>query len=171
MAPASKKARSSAPPETVRALAADILDAVERRKAYADILLDRTLSVQPLSPADRALLTEIVYGTLRWRGRIDAILAQVTREAPEKMDGYVRNLLRVTLYQIFFLDKIPAYAAVNEAVEIAKRRRGKGAAGFVNAVARRSLREKDRLATLDGGGDAAWRLAVTWSHPEWLVRR
>jgi 16S rRNA (cytosine967-C5)-methyltransferase len=171
MAPASKKARSSAPPETARALAVDILDAVERRKAYADILLDRTLSAHALVPADRSLLTEIVYGTLRWRGRIDAILAQVMRDAPEKMDGYLRNLLRVTLYQIFFLDKIPAYAAVNEAVEIAKRRGGKGAAGFVNAVARRSLREKDRLAIVDRGGDPARRLAATWSHPEWLVRQ
>ena len=171
MAPASKKARSSAAPESSRALAVEILDAVERRKAYADILLDRTLRANALSAADRALLTEIVYGTLRWRGRIDAILAQVTREPPDKMDGYVRNLLRITLYQIFFLDKIPAYAAVNEAVEIAKRHAGRGAAGFVNAVARRSLREKERLATPDGGGDPVRRLTVAWSHPEWLVRR
>lgn len=170
MAPASKKARSSAPPETARALAVEILDAVERRKAYADILLDRTLRGKSLSPTDRALLTEIVYGTLRWRGRIDAILARVTREPPENMDGYVRNLLRVTLYQIFFLDKIPAYAAVNEGVELAKRRGGKSAAGFVNAIARRCLREKERLTIPDAGGDAARRLAAAWSHPEWLVR-
>lgn len=171
MAPASKKARSSAPPETARALAVDILDAVERRKAFADILLDRTLRAHELSAADRALLTELVYGTLRWRGRIDATLAQVTREAPEKMDGYVRNLLRVTLYQIFFLDRIPAYAAVNEAVETAKRRGGKGAAGFVNAIARRCLREKERLATSEESGEPMRRLAATWSHPEWLVRQ
>jgi 16S rRNA (cytosine967-C5)-methyltransferase len=171
MAPASKKARSSAPPKTARALAVDILDAVERRKAYADILLDRTLRGTSLSPADRALLTEIVYGTLRWRGRIDAVLAQVTREAPEKMDAYLRNLLRVTLYQIFFLDKIPPYAAVNEGVELAKSRGGKSAAGFVNAIARRCLREKDRLATADGGGDPIRRLAAAWSHPEWLVHQ
>jgi len=171
MAPASKKARSSAPPETSRALAAEILDAVERRKAYADILLDRTLRGKSLSPADRALLTEIVYGALRWRGRIDAILARVTREPPENMDGYVRNLLRVTLYQIFFLDKIPAYAAVNEGVELAKRRGGTRAAGFVNAIARRCLREKERLAIPDDrGGNAARQLAAAWSHPEWLVR-
>src|SRR5689334_14461168 len=169
MAPASKKARSSAP-ETARALAVDILEAVERRKAYADILLDRALRIHALLPADRALLTEIVYGTLRWRGRIDSILAQITRVPPEKMDGYVRNLLRMTLYQIFFLDKIPAYAAVNESVEIAKRGGGKGAAGFVNAIARRCLREKERLATPAGHGDPVRRLAALWSHPEWLVR-
>ncbi|HTM09475.1 MAG TPA: 16S rRNA (cytosine(967)-C(5))-methyltransferase RsmB [Verrucomicrobiae bacterium] len=171
MASASKKARTSAPLKTARALAVEILHAVETRKAFADFLLDRALRTNPLSPVDAGLLTQIVYGALRWRGRIDWMLGQSTRKPLEAMDRYLKNLLRVTLYQIFFLDKIPAYAAVNEGVELAKRYGGKNAAGFVNAVARRCLREKDRLMTADGGGDAVRRLAVAWSHPEWLVRK
>src|SRR5690242_2907435 len=113
MAPASKKARSSAPPETSRALAVEILHGVEARKAFADILLDSALKTTALAPSDRALLTQIVYGTLRWRGKIDWMLGRLTREPLEKMDGYLKNLLRVTLYQMLFLDKVPAYAAVN----------------------------------------------------------
>jgi len=171
MAPASKKARSSAPPETSRALAVEILHGVEARKAFADILLDSALKTTALAPSDRALLTQIVYGTLRWRGKIDWMLGRLTREPLEKMDGYLKNLLRVTLYQMLFLDKVPAYAAVNEGVEIAKRYGGKGAAGLVNAIARRCLREREQLATVDGGGDTVRRLAVAWSHPEWLVKK
>src|SRR4051812_17562240 len=119
MAPALKKARASTPVKTSRALAVEILRAVETRKAFADLLLDRALKTHALSPADRALLTHIVYGTLRWRGRIDWILGQLTRKPLEEMDGYLKNLLRVALYQMLFLDKVPAYAAVNEAVELA----------------------------------------------------
>jgi 16S rRNA (cytosine967-C5)-methyltransferase len=170
MAPALKKARDSAP-KTSRAIAVEILTAVDTRKAFADILLDRTLKMNALAPADRALLTEMVYGTLRWRGRIDWILGQLSRKPLEQMDDRLKNLLRVTLYQIFFLDKVPDYAAVNESVEIAKAYAGKTAAGLVNAIARRSLREKERWLTVDDGGDEIRRLALAWSHPQWLVKK
>ena len=170
MAAASKKARASAPAKSSRAVAADILHAVETRRAFADILLDRALQTNHLSTADRALATEIVYGTLRWRGRIDWALGLLTHKPLEDMDAYIRNVLRMTLYQILFLDRVPAYAAVNEAVELAKRYGGRTAAGLVNAVARGVLRERDRLVKLDSDGDRARRLAVRWSHPEWLVK-
>src|ERR1041385_2791342 len=115
MAAASKKARASAPAKSSRAVAADILHAVETRRAFADILLDRALQTNHLSTADRALATEIVYGTLRWRGRIDWALGLLKHKPLEDMDAYIRNVLRMTLYQILFLDRVPAYAAVNEA--------------------------------------------------------
>ncbi len=152
-------------------MAADILHAVETRRAFADILLDRALQASDLSAADRALATEIVYGTLRWRGRIDWTLGLLTRQPLEDMDVYLRNVLRLTMYQIMFLDRVPAYAAVNEAVELAKRYGGRAAAGLVNAIARSSLRDKDRLANLRLDGHQARRLSVTWSHPEWLVNK
>src|ERR1043166_1358789 len=136
MAAASKKARASAPAKSSRAVAADILHAVETRRAFADILLDRALQTNHLSTADRALATEIVYGTLRWRGRIDWALGLLTHKPLEDMDAYIRNVLRMTLYQILFLDRVPAYAAVNEAVELAKRYGGGPAAGPAHAAAR-----------------------------------
>ncbi|HEY1268745.1 MAG TPA: 16S rRNA (cytosine(967)-C(5))-methyltransferase RsmB, partial [Candidatus Binatia bacterium] len=170
MAAASKKARASAPPKSSRAIAADILHAVETRRAFADILLDRALQTSDLSTADRALVTQIVYGTLRWRGRIDWTLGLLTRKPLDDMDAYLKNILRLTLYQIMFLDRVPAYAAVNEAVELGKRYGGRSAAGLVNAIARSSLRDKDRLASIDIEGDRIRRLAVMWSHPEWLVK-
>jgi 16S rRNA (cytosine967-C5)-methyltransferase len=156
--------------KSCRELAVEILLKVDERKAYADILLDHALKTARLSPQDQALLTHLIYGALRWRGRIDWHLSRVLPRPLAGMNGYLRNLLRLTLYQLFFLDRVPDYAAVNEGVEIAKRRGGAKAAGLVNAVARRLLREKDRLADLPEG-DAARQLGVRWSHPEWLVKK
>ncbi|MGH7931217.1 MAG: transcription antitermination factor NusB [Candidatus Binatia bacterium] len=104
----------------VRELATEILVKIEIRKAYADILLDRALRSTGLSRRDGALLTELTYGTLRWRGKIDAHLRKLIRRPLESTDPFIRNLLRATFYQILFLDRIPDYAAVNAAVELAK---------------------------------------------------
>src|SRR5262245_41156653 len=118
-APNSSKARGSKSvivsnePRSVRRLAAAILAKVDSRQAYADTLLDQALSSTALPERDRALLTELTYGTLRWRGTIDARLGRQLRRPLTDTEVFVRNLLRVTVYQLFFLDKIPDYAAVN----------------------------------------------------------
>lgn len=156
---------------SVRELASEILASVETRKAYADLLLDHRLRNSELSDRDRALLTEIVYGTLRWRGQIDAQLTRHLQRPLEKTEPFLRNLLRATLYQLLFLDKVPNYAAVNEAVEIAKQHGGKKIAGFVNGVLRNLLREKDRSGALRENGDSPDSLAVSYSHPPWLVKK
>jgi 16S rRNA (cytosine967-C5)-methyltransferase len=87
------------------------------------------------------------------------------------MNPYLRNLLRCTFYQILFLDRVPDYAAADEAVELAKRFGGSRAAGLVNGVVREFLRKKDQIALPDGAGDPARRLSILWSHPDWLVKR
>jgi len=157
--------------KSVRQLASEILDKVDSRKAYADILLDRALRTANLNERDRALLNELTYGTLRWRGNIDGRLRQYLRRPLNKTDPLIRNLLRVTFYQLLFLNKIPDYAAVNEAAQLAKVHGGAKTAGFVNGVLRNFLREKDRANDNFDKCESAARLAVTCSHPEWLVRR
>jgi 16S rRNA (cytosine967-C5)-methyltransferase len=155
----------------VRQLASDILAKVDARKAYADILLDRALKAATLNERDRALLTELTYGTLRWRGNIDGQLSRYLRQPLAKTDPLIRNLLRVSIYQLRFLDKIPDHAAVNEAVELARNHSGGKSAGFVNAVLRNFLRGKDRVIGLAPKDESVAGLAVTYSHPEWLVKR
>lgn len=157
--------------KTCRALAAEILHNVDKRKAYADLLLDRALRGSSLVPRDRALLTELVYGTLRWRGTIDWHLAVYLRRPLANTDAYLRNLLRLALYQILYLDKVPGYAAVDEAVKDAKVRGGRRAAGFVNGVLRKFLDRKQTppLPTREDG--CASYLSVIGSHPDWLVKR
>lgn len=155
---------------SIRELASAILSKVETQNAYADILLDQTLRTRNLDERDRALLTELTYGTLRWRGAIDVRLARHLRRPLADVDAWVKNLLRLSCYQLYYLDRIPQYAAVNEAVELAKTRGGRKVAGFVNGVLRHLLKEPPAGAetTTD---DSIPSLAGSCSHPEWLVRR
>ena len=139
----------------VRQLASEILLKVDTQKAYADVLLDNSLKDSTLSDRDRALLTELTYGTLRWRGKIDARLIRYLHRSLDDTDPLIRNLLRVTFYQLLFLDKIPDYAAVNEAVELAKAYGGSKVAGLVNGVLRNFLRGKDRTIQLQPNKELA----------------
>ncbi|MBI3062296.1 MAG: 16S rRNA (cytosine(967)-C(5))-methyltransferase RsmB [Deltaproteobacteria bacterium] len=168
-----KKVSASAPannPRGCRELAVEILLKVETRKAYADILLDHVIERTALPARDRALLTQLVYGTLRWRGRLDWHLNRSLSRSLAGTKPYLRNLLRLTLYQLLFLDRVPDYAAVNEAVDLAKKRGGEKAGGLVNAVARAVLRERERREPDVESGRVS-RLAVFCSHPKWLVKK
>ena len=156
--------------KSVRQIASEILLKVDTRKAYADILLDHALETATLDDRDQALLTEIVYGALRWRGSIDAKLSPHMRRPLTQADPFIRNLLRTTLYQLIFLDKIPDYAAVNEAVELAKFQGGR-AAGFVNGVLRNFLRHNNNVVEAAPNAQSRETLAEEFSHPEWLVQR
>lgn len=151
--------------------AVEILAKVEKRNAYADILLDKSLNGSFLSVRDRALLTQLVYGTLRWQGRIDWHLNRSLHRPLADINPYLKSVLRVTLYQILFLDKVPDHAAVNEGVEIAKRYGGKRAGALVNGVVRQILREKNQLQYPDPRDNVADYLSVFWSHPDWLVKK
>jgi len=164
-------ASESASPKGCRELAVEILLKVEKRGAYADILLDHVLKRSQLSLRDRALMTHLVLGTLRWRGRIDWYLGRSLHRSLPGTNPYLRNLLRLTLYQLLFLDKVPDYAAVNEAVDLAKKHGGARAGGLVNGVMRNILREKDKPGGPDPLADVALYLSVFLSHPVWLVRR
>jgi 16S rRNA (cytosine967-C5)-methyltransferase len=168
-----KRAQSFRPPaqKSCRELAAEILTRVDVDRAYADILLDQTLKYASLAGPDRGLLTEIVYGTLRWRGWIDWILARVLTRPLEKLNPFLRNVLRAGLYQMLCLKRVPEYAVVNEAVELAKRFGGQETAGMMNAVLRRAAREKAAFHLPDAALNPAAYLAARWSHPEWLVRK
>jgi len=153
---------------SVRETATDILVRVDTMKSFADVLLDKRLNERSLSIKDQALLSEITYGTLRWRGRIDSYLQFLVKRSLQQSDPFIRNLLRMTIYQLAFLEKIPPYAAVNEAVAIAKSHAGTRMAGFVNGVLRNFLRSSQELAPPTIATDSV-ALAAYWSHPRWLV--
>ena len=121
-----------------------------------------------LSPADRALCQEIVYGVVRWQATLDWLIARKTGGRKQKPG--LQNLLRLGLYQIFWLDRIPGHAAVNETVELAKQNGFGAQAGFVNAVLRGYLREADATKKLLADLKIS-QPALGWSHPEWLVAR
>ncbi|MFD2371160.1 16S rRNA (cytosine(967)-C(5))-methyltransferase RsmB [Brevibacillus sp. GCM10020057] len=151
-----------------REIALDVLNRVEEHKSYSNLELRNVLDRAELSAADSALVTELVYGTIQRRLTLDFVLSQFV--GGKKVQTWVRNLLLISLYQIRFLDRIPERAAVHEAVEIAKRRGHQGIASMVNGVLRNVLRQPDVWERLPKG-DVAAQIAVTHSHPEWLVRQ
>jgi 16S rRNA (cytosine967-C5)-methyltransferase len=154
--------------EKPRQIAARILQQRQARNEFTEDLLESAFAQTQLSTADRGLCQELVYGVVRWQAALDWLIARKTDGREQK--SALQNLLRIGLYQIFWLDRIPDHAAVHETVELAKRDGFGAQAGFVNAVLRGYLREaaetKKILAELK-----TTQPAIGWSHPEWLVSR
>jgi 16S rRNA (cytosine967-C5)-methyltransferase len=151
-----------------REIAARVLGQRHHRAEYTENLLERALASAGLSPADRGLAHELVFGVIRWQATLDWLIARKTQNRPQKMS--LQDLLRLGLYQIFWLDRIPAHAAVHETVEQAKRTGFGPQAGFINAVLRGCLREVEEIRRQLTELKTA-QPALGYSHPEWLVTR
>jgi len=154
--------------ENPRQIAVRVLRQRETGPEFTENLLENALSRARLSPADRGLCQEMVYGVVRWQATLDWLIARKTSGREQK--PALQNLLRLGLYQIFWLDRIPPHAAVHETVELAKRSGYSSQAGFINAVLRGFLREEEATKTLLAG----LRInepALGFSQPAWLVER
>ncbi|RTE08670.1 16S rRNA (cytosine(967)-C(5))-methyltransferase RsmB [Paenibacillus whitsoniae] len=163
-------AKSSAVRHSAREAALDVLVRVEENQAYSNLLLNQVLQKHALPRADAGLATELVYGTIGRKNTIDFFLERFVSKGLAKLEPWVRCLLRLSFYQLYYLDRIPDHAVVSEAVNIAKRRGHQGISGMVNGVLRAVLRSKAELALPAALGDVK-RIALGHSHPEWLVRR
>jgi len=124
-----------------------------------------------INSKDRAFITELVYGIVKNKLRLDYIISQFSKIKPSKMSKRILNILRLGVYQIIFLDRVPDFAAVNESVNLAKRLENKNAAAFVNAVLRAILREKHNIAYPDAKKEPEKYLSVYYSFPEWMIKR
>jgi 16S rRNA (cytosine967-C5)-methyltransferase len=150
----------------VREIALEGLLQVEKSGAYSNLLLNNLIEKYKVNGKDAGLLTEIVYGTIQRKDLLDYYLAPFLKQS-KKLESWVLPLLRLSLYQMEFLDRIPAHAVIFEAVEIAKKRGHKGIASMVNGVLRSIQRQG--VPSLEAIKDPAERLAVETSHPLWLV--
>jgi len=156
-----------------RAAAFDILIRVERESSYASELL-HSHTYGGLSEVDHSLTTELVMGVLRWRSLLDSRIAQTSSQPLSKLDLEILTALRLAIYQLGWLSRVPARAAINESVELVKRARKRSAAPFVNAVLRKLSRDltlsdaTPQIAESYPSGDA---LAAASAHPQWLVER
>jgi 16S rRNA (cytosine967-C5)-methyltransferase len=155
----------------VRGLAIKILNRIDRTDAYLERMLDNEMKSTELSGPDKALLYEIVHGVVRWEGRLDWILNGFYKGTFSKAIPNLKNALRVALYQILFLDRVPDYAAVNEVVEFVKKLQGQKPADLVNAVLRNIIRSKNVIRYPDPDEDLVGYLAAYCSHPSWMVKR
>ncbi len=154
-----------------RYIAIRLLNRFERSDSYVDKLLEREYIHSNLNPFDKALLTEIVYGVIRWKAKLDWILTGFYRGDYQKCLNIVKNAMRVALYQIIFLNKIPAHAAINESVEIIKNIQSEKTAGIVNGVLRNIVRNQENVRYPDRQEDIVYYFSIIYSHPKWIVKR
>ena len=154
-----------------RMAAVEILYRVDQESAYADVLLGGRLP--DFAPADRRLITRLVLGTLAWQGRLDYELAHLTGRKLAGIQPAALAIMRMGLFQLRFLDRIPQHAVVDTAVSLAKRfPEAREASGFVNAVMRRATRDTVPMPARERSEKSEKSfLAVAYSHPRWMVER
>jgi 16S rRNA (cytosine967-C5)-methyltransferase len=139
-------------------------------RARPDELLERILREHDPERRERALATHLVSGTIKWRNRMDHVIKQLSRKK-RVVSAEILNILRLSLYQVMFLDKVPEYGATNEGVKLAKKYGDRHQANYVNAILRAYLRNRDGISFPDLEKDPVKHISVVYSHPPWLIRR
>jgi len=151
-----------------REIAVEVLNLVINNNSYSNIVLNLKLKKSDLNDKDKALTTEIVYGTLKYKYTIDKILSSFLKSSIEKQDNTILNILRISIYQIRYLSKIPDFAVVNESVEMAKKYKSINASKLVNGVLRNYLRNKDKV--FYDKNDKIQELCFKYSFEPWMVK-
>jgi 16S rRNA (cytosine967-C5)-methyltransferase len=154
-----------------REMALKTLRAVEEEGAFANLALNKVLEKYRPAKLDRAFATEIVYGSLRTMNTLDWIISRFLQQPLASQTVWVRNILRIGTYQLMYMDKVPAAAACNESVELAKKYANSGVVKFVNGVLRNITRNLDNIEFPDINADAVSHVALKYSHPRWMVER
>ena len=155
--------------DKAREITLKILYRIEKEGAYSNIALDEEIknNRNNLNEKDKGIITEIVYGTITWKLTLDEIIRKYSRIRLKKISIWILNILRMGIYQIIFLDKIPKSAAVNECVNLAKRYGHKSSSNFVNAILRKV--EKSDYEELQKIENDIERISKTTSMPEWII--
>src|SRR5579864_2893873 len=166
------------PISPARTIAFDALRRVKTQSAYADEVLRAELGAG-VRTEDAGLATELTLGVLRWQRLLDFLTGRCLTNAAKALDAEVRIALRLGVYQLWFLERVPVHAAVNESVELVKRARKRSAAPLVNAVLRKAAKEAAHLeksrsvlaSLLRANLPIMEQLGILHSHPDWLVER
>lgn len=158
--------------ENVRELAVNMLLEITEKESYSHLVMRDVLDKYNYLPGrDKAFLKRVTEGTLERRIQIDYILDQFSRVPAASMKPFIRNLLRLSVYQLFFMDSVPDAAVCNEAVKLAGKRGFRSLSGFVNGVLRNIARNRDRICWPDREKEPVGFLSVKYSVPLWLVEK
>lgn len=155
--------------KSARQCALEALSKVSDLKGYSNITLDKILSKNELDSRDTKLATALFYGTLERKITLDYCISVFSKKPPEKMTPVVLNILRMSVYQLLYMDSIPESAAVNEACNLAKANKVTSAAGFVNGVLRSFIRNGSKIPEIKG--DDAKKFSIEFSCEEWLCKK
>lgn len=154
--------------QTPREICLKLLVSTEKNAAYSNIVLDKTLSkYNLLKDVDRRFITALYYGVIERKITLDAVIAKYSSRPCDKLSETVRNILRMGIYQLLYMDSVPDNAAVNESVLLTKENKNPAVSGFVNAVLRCFIRDGK---TVPKGKTKAEQLSISYSCPEWLIK-
>lgn len=156
---------------TARSAAVEVLQQILHDNAYTNIAVSKFLRAADMDEQERRFFTELVYGTVKAVGTIDWYLSKCITRPLQKIDSAVLNILRVSAFQILYLDRIPDSAACNEAVSITRQFSHEGSAKFVNGVLRGLLRKLPEISFPDPEENPADHIALKYYHPRWLVKK
>ena len=155
-----------------RDLALAALNRADSSQGFQGRYLETSFEETPgLDERDRAFIVHLVQGVMRWQIRLDWVVKQAVRFPFKNIEPPILNILRLALYQIFFMDRVPESAAVNEAVKQVRGVAGKRVAGFVNGILRHICREKDRISFPDPDRERDLYLSLYYSYPLWLIEK
>jgi 16S rRNA (cytosine967-C5)-methyltransferase len=160
----------SRPASRARELALDLLLQWRQGDQFADALLDRALGDHSLISEDRALAQEIFYGVLRRKLYLDFVLEGFARQGLSSLPEAVQDILRLSLYQMLYLDQVPDYAILDDACRLAERKRLGRLRGVVNGILRTIQRRRNNLPPIPGDPESARHLSIKFSLPEWIIR-
>lgn len=142
---------------------------INEKSAYSNIAINKNLEDRNLKDVDKAFITELVYGTIKWKLTIDWIIGCFSSVKLRKISPWILNILRLGVYQLLYTDKVPESAACNESVLLAKRYGHAASSGFVNGVLRSIARNKSSIRYPDRTSETIKYLSIRYSHPEWMV--
>lgn len=157
--------------DPIREIILTILVKIDSQQGYINILLSKSLDEKKISTRDAAFITEITYGVIRNRNKLDWALSQFSTKPLSETAVLIRNILRMGVYQLLFLDKVPDYAVCNESVQLAKKYGNPGIAKFVNGVLRNIIRNRENIRWPDKEKETALYISTIYSHPLQIVKR
>jgi 16S rRNA (cytosine967-C5)-methyltransferase len=153
-----------------REIALKIIYDITEKGAYSNISINKYIEAADLKDVDRAFITDLTYGTIKWKQSIDWIIEQFSSIKIKKLSPWIFGIMRLGVYQLMYTDKIPESAACNECVKLAKKYGHSASSGYVNAVLRNIARNKADIKYPDKQKEYLKYLTVRYSHPEWLVK-
>ncbi|RJQ24904.1 MAG: 16S rRNA (cytosine(967)-C(5))-methyltransferase RsmB [Peptococcaceae bacterium] len=156
---------------TARDMALQVLKAVDGEGAYAGLALNHILGKYRPGKLDRAFATELAYGVLRSLNTLDWVLGRFFKKPLSDQTVWIRNILRLGVYQLLFMDRVPPSAVCNEAAELARKYGRAGTVRFVNGVLRNVVRKKKEISFPDRSEDPVAHISLRYSHPSWLVEQ
>lgn len=156
--------------DPARETALKILYDINENGAYSNISLDRHMEEAGLKDLDKAFITEMVYGTIKWRLTIDWVISSYSTIKLKKISPWILNILRLGIYQLLYMNKIPVSAACNESVILARRYGHKASGGYVNAIMRKVAGQRENLPFPERSENLPEHLSVRYSHPLWMVK-